>query len=99
MPDDPWTRGKCALKVLQYMAAGLPVISSPAGVNAEVVEHGVTGFLAESPEEWRSALLSLSRDETLRREMGRKGRRRVGRNFSIQATFTKMLSALEKIRD
>ena len=56
MPEDPWTRGKCALKVLQYMAAGLPVVSSPAGVNAEVVVNGVTGFLAETPRQWCEAI-------------------------------------------
>ena len=94
MPDNPWTRGKCALKVIQYMAAGLPVVSSPAGVNGEVVEHGISGFLAESPEQWQAALLTLCRDENLRGKMGRMGRKRAAEDYSIQATFPKMLAAL-----
>ncbi|MBW2119039.1 MAG: glycosyltransferase family 4 protein, partial [Deltaproteobacteria bacterium] len=59
MPDNPWTRGKCGLKVLQYMAAGLPVVSSPAGVNGEIVEHGVTGFLADNAGAWQKAIGEL----------------------------------------
>jgi len=99
MPEDPWTRGKCALKVLQYMAAGLPVVSSPAGVNAEVVVDGVTGFLAQTPGQWREAIAALAGDAALRVKMGSRGRRRVLEDFSIQATFPKMLSALEEIID
>ena len=47
VPDDDWSRGKCGLKVLQYMAAGLPVVANPVGVHAEMVRHGETGFLAD----------------------------------------------------
>jgi len=97
MPDNPWTRGKCGLKVLQYMAAGLPVVSSPAGVNGEIVEHGVTGFLAESPEEWQLAMDKLVRDPDLRETMGEAGRRQVIERYSVDVTYRKMAQALDTL--
>lgn len=84
MIDNPWTRGKCALKVLQYMAAELPVISSPAGVNREVVESGVTGFLADNEEEWVNAIMQLAQDRELRQRMGNAGLLRCTEGFSQQ---------------
>ena len=56
VPDDLWSRGKCGLKVLQYMAAGLPVVANPVGVHGEMVRHGETGFLAETPAQWVEAI-------------------------------------------
>ena len=97
MPDTPWTRGKCGLKVLQYMAAGLPVVSSPAGVNGEIVEHAATGFLAESPEEWQTAVKKLIRDPDLRRRMGKAGRKRVIERYSVDVTYRKMAQALDTV--
>jgi len=97
MPDNPWTRGKCGLKVLQYMAAGLPVVSSPAGVNGEIVEHGVTGFLADSAEAWRKAIEKLVHDPDLRRVMGEAGRKRVMEQYSVEATYPKMARALDSL--
>lgn len=97
MPDDPWTRGKCGLKVLQYMAAGLPVISSPSGVNATIVVHGETGFLAGSDREWKEAVETLVKSSELRRSMGMAGRRRVVEHYSTDATFAKMLDSLAEI--
>ena len=76
IPDDLWSRGKCGLKVLQYMAAGLPVIANPVGVHPEMIRHGETGYLAATFEEWRSAVVRLSRDADLRRGMGEAARRR-----------------------
>lgn len=83
LADTPWARGKCGYKILQYMACGLPVIASPVGVNAEIVRHGETGFLASSPAEWREAILRLAADPALRRRMGAAGRRRVEANYSL----------------
>lgn len=85
LPDTPWTRGKCGYKLIQYMACGLPVVASPVGVNAELVEHGVNGFLAETEEEWRNSIAILLSDRELREHMGAAGRRRVGADFSLQA--------------
>jgi glycosyltransferase involved in cell wall biosynthesis len=82
MPDDAWSRGKCGVKVLQYMAAGLPVVVNPVGVHREFVVHGKTGFLAESPEEWGRAVRTLAGDPDLRHTMGRAGRQMVTVNFS-----------------
>ena len=76
IPDDLWSRGKCGLKVLQFMAAGLPVIANPVGVHPEMIRHGETGYLAATFEEWRGAVVRLSRDAALRRGMGEAGRRR-----------------------
>lgn len=104
LPDDDWSRGKCGLKVLQYLAAGLPVIGNPIGVTEELIgsrESGIgnredaAGFLADSPEQWVAALERL-RDPELRRQMGAAGRRRVEERYDISvgiAGWLKLLSA------
>jgi glycosyltransferase involved in cell wall biosynthesis len=85
VPDDDWSRGKCGLKVLQYMAAGLPVVANPVGVQGHMVRHGETGFLASSSADWVNAVATLARDPGLRQRMGAAGRRRVEREYSVAA--------------
>jgi len=94
MTDDPWARGKCGLKVLQYMAAGLPVVASPVGANKDIVVDGVTGFLAQEPEEWVEALSRLEADAALRRSLGEAGRQLVEKEFSYASNFRKMRESL-----
>lgn len=84
LPDDPWSLGKCGLKVLQYMAAGLPVVANPVGMNREMVRHGVNGFLASTPEQWAASIARLAHDASLRRAMGQAGRRMVQQHYSVQ---------------
>jgi glycosyltransferase involved in cell wall biosynthesis len=74
LADDDWSRGKCAFKLLQYMAAGLPTVASPVGQNAEVVVAGETGLLARTSDEWEGALGSLLASAELRARLGRAGR-------------------------
>jgi glycosyltransferase involved in cell wall biosynthesis len=83
LDDSPWARGKCGYKLIQYMACGVPVVASPVGVNADIVEHGVNGFLATTEQEWREALTTLLRDPALRQRMGAAGRRKVEAEFSL----------------
>lgn len=83
-PLDPWTQGKCTFKVIQYMAAGLPVVASPVGSNAEMVLPGQTGFLPARPEDWAEPIIQLCRDTALRARMGAAGRERVVAHYSVQ---------------
>jgi glycosyltransferase involved in cell wall biosynthesis len=98
VPDDLWSRGKCGLKVLQYMAAGLPVVANPVGVHAEIVRHGETGFLAETPEQWIEAIGRLARNPLLRRQMGRAGRRRLEEVYSVHVGAARWLEVLERLQ-
>jgi glycosyltransferase involved in cell wall biosynthesis len=94
LPEHPWSLGKCGLKVLQYMAAGLPVIANPFGVHNELIEHGRTGFLARTRQEWADAVEQLSASPEMRREMGARGRRFVEKNYSVAARAADMIAAL-----
>jgi len=95
LTDGPFERGKCGYKLIQYMACGLPVIASPVGVNKKIVEHGINGYLAESPEEWAHALERLLQDRELREEMGKAGRLKVEKEYCTQVTAKQLI---EKVR-
>lgn len=95
MRDDPWTRGKCGLKVLQYMASGLAVITSPFGVNRDLVAEGKTGFYATAGEEWLSAIERLAGDPGLAAAMGAAGREKCAAEYTLQQTFKTLLHSLE----
>ena len=92
--DAAFERGKCGYKLIQYMACGLPVVASPVGVNRQIVEHGVNGFLAETPEQWDQALQTLLADANLRQRMGQAGRQKVEREYCSQVTGPRMAALL-----
>ncbi|MBL7215608.1 MAG: glycosyltransferase [Phycisphaerae bacterium] len=74
LPDNRFTRGKCGFKILQYFAAGLPVIASPVGVNRDLIEKSGAGMLASTSEQWQEAIEKLVEHPQLREEMGQKAR-------------------------
>ena len=82
MHDDPWSRGKCSMKALLYMAAGSVAVCSPVGHNTEVIQDGINGMLASSEEEWIAALTRLVNEEGLRDRLGAEGRATVEARFS-----------------
>lgn len=84
LPDDPWSRGKCGFKLIQYMACGLPVVASPVGVNTKIVKPGETGFLCSTNEEWAKALKELVASEELRKKLGAAGRASAEADWSLQ---------------
>lgn len=94
MPDDLWSRGKCGLKVLQYMAAGLPVVANPVGVHVEMVELERNGFLPNSDDAWIRAIGRLFEDPTLRSRMGAASRALVEHRYSVSAWAGRWLEAV-----
>ncbi|MCZ6835244.1 MAG: glycosyltransferase family 4 protein [Planctomycetota bacterium] len=97
MSDDPWTRGKCGLKVLQYMAARLPVIASASGVHHDILEGEQIGYLAQSPDQWIDAIKTLHADSARREKMGNAGRKRLVANYSLDSTFAILLESLNRL--
>ena len=83
MPDNQWTRGKCAFKAIEYMAVGIPAVCSPVGMNLELIDNGVNGFLAENEEQWVDILCRLAGDQALRRKVGQAGRRLIETSYSL----------------
>lgn len=83
IPDDDWSRGKCGLKVLQYMAAALPVVANPVGVHAEMIQDGETGYLAGDVKRWVGAIARLAGDLKARRAMGRQARGNLEGRYSV----------------
>ena len=97
VPDDPWSRGKCGLKVLQYQAAGLPVVANPVGVQSSFVMNGRTGFQATTTEQWVNAIRELSASPALRKTLGAAGREQTERHYSVAAGADHWLAALQTL--
>jgi glycosyltransferase involved in cell wall biosynthesis len=97
LADTPWTRAKCAFKLLQYMALGIPSVASPVGMNRDVVEPGENAMLAATQEEWVSVLGELIRKPDLRKRIGRAGRETVTRRYSLPVISQKLISSLDQI--
>ncbi len=96
LPDSPFERGKCGFKLIQYMACGRPVVGSPVGVNDDLIEPGVNGFKATTPEEWIGALGALRSSRDLRRRMGAAGRGQVERAYSLQVAAPRLAGLLRE---
>ena len=94
--DDEWAKGKCALKLIQYMACGVPVVASPVGANLTVVDSGC-GFFAENADGWRDGLRRLRDDLSLRRTMGGKGRTRVEHLYSLRGTLPTVANTINSV--
>jgi len=95
--DTPSTRGKCAFKALQYMGVGTPCIVSPVGMNADIIEDGVNGFLASTPDEWIEKLGILMADPALRERMGRAARDTILNRYSHAANYPKLKTVIERV--
>jgi len=94
LPDNQWERGKCGVKILQYMASGLPVVASPVGVQRELVRDGVTGFHATTPAEWRDRLRQLLADAALRQRLGDAGRELVAKYYDVPVAAARVAKVL-----
>lgn len=96
LPDDEWARGKCAFKLIQYMACAVAVIAAPVGANVDVVTQEC-GFLAGTPQEWIEGLRTLRDDAEMRCKMGLAGRQRVKTNYSLGCNLPVLENVIRKV--
>jgi glycosyltransferase involved in cell wall biosynthesis len=94
LPDDDWVLGKAGLKVIQYMAFGLPSVSSAIGTAKRQISDGVNGFLVSSDDEWLEVLERLCRNPELRTCVGEAARREAVACYSRVATSGQYLAVL-----
>ena len=97
LADDEYARYKCGFKMLQYMGVGIPAVVSPVGVNRDVIQDGVNGFLASTSDEWRNRLSRLIEDPALRARLGGAGRETVERQYSLAGTLPVMKQVIEGV--
>jgi hypothetical protein len=95
--EDPWSWGKCGLKIIQYQGVGVPVVCTPVGINRDLVEDGANGFWATTDKEWEEKISILIDNQRLRERMGKEGRRRVLEGYTIQVCAPRLLSVLKKV--
>lgn len=99
LADDEYTRGKCGFKILQYMACGAVPLASAVGVNREIVEHGVNGFLIDEPRQWGEYAMRLANDPELYADMRAAARETVTTRYDIGVVGQGLWSALEEALD
>ena len=92
LPDDPWAQGKCGFKALQYLALGIPALVSPVGVNTHIVQHQVEGYHCITEEDWYQCLTEMLTNPSRRSDMGRAGREKVVKHYSVQSNAENFLS-------
>jgi glycosyltransferase involved in cell wall biosynthesis len=97
LPDNPFERGKCGYKLLQYMAAGLPVIASPVGANVKIVDHGRTGLLVSTAQEWLEGLKQFKDDLQKGVRFGLAGRKRAEEFYSLDITAPRIFDLLMSV--
>lgn len=97
IPNDEWAKGKCGLKGLSYMACGVATIMSPVGVNNDIIQHGINGYLASNEQEWIDCLSLLIESSELRERIGNKGRETVKQHYSVEANKEKYLAVLNSL--
>ena len=95
--DDLWSRGKCGLKIIQYIGVGLPVVCTPVGINSDIIKNGENGFWASNQEEWVDRLSTLIQNPDLRHQMGLKGIETVEREYSLTVTSEKFFQVLQSL--
>lgn len=96
LDDGLWEKGKCGLKIIQYMASSLPVVASPVGANSEIVVDGVTGILASTNEEWYRALSRVRDDRALRSRLGDAGRKVAEERYSLRVTAPRLAELIKE---
>lgn len=95
LSNDRWAKGKCGFKALQYMALGIPALVSPVGVNSNIVEDGINGYICDSISSWEKAIATLIEDRALLIKLSAATRKQIIEQYSVSSNsdnFLKLFS-------
>jgi glycosyltransferase involved in cell wall biosynthesis len=97
LQDGPWERGKCGLKLIQYMGCAKPVVASPVGMNGSIVSEGETGYFASDHDQWVDRLKHLADKPDLARQLGKNGYKRVKQNYCLSVTVPELIKLIRNV--
>jgi len=97
LKDDEWAKGKCGFKAIQFMACGVPVVAAAVGVNTEIIQDGVNGFLASTESEWDQKLGLLLSDPALRSRLGAAGRKTIEERYALSVHAPRLVAMLKDV--
>lgn len=97
IPDNKYEQGKCGFKLIQYMGVGLPVVASPVGENRYIVQTDYNGYLANSAEDWFSALSRLIENESLAKQLGKQGYSLYRKKYSTESAAIRYINVLQNV--
>jgi glycosyltransferase involved in cell wall biosynthesis len=97
LADDEWSKGKCGFKAIEFMACGVPVVAAAVGVNREIIQDGVNGFLAATEDEWVDKLGRLLANRDLRQRFAEAGRRTIEEQYSLRVNAPKLAAVLREV--
>jgi len=92
LTNNEWSEGKCGFKLIQYLALEIPAVSSPVGVNNQIIEEGVNGYFATTDAEWYHAIEKLLLDANLRKQFGKAGRRKIIEQYSLRSNAANFIN-------
>ena len=95
--DDQWTKGKCALKLLQYMSCGLASVSSTTDVTSYIIKDGINGFLASTASQWLEKTKILLENPDKLKTVGEEARKSIDGKYDSKTTALKYAAVFEDI--
>ena len=97
LSNDDWSKGKCGFKLIQYMACKIPSVASPVGVNQEIIDHGINGFLAKEDKDWIQYILKLKNDQQLYKKFSESAFEKISKHYSFQSQRKRFISTIKSI--
>ncbi len=98
LKNDNWSRGKCGFKLIQYMACGIPGVASPIGVNNEIIDHDINGYLANTHNEWIDYIIRLKEEKDLYKKLSDNAIKKVSNNYSFDRQKNKFIKTINNLK-
>ncbi len=94
LSGEPFSQGKCGFKLIQYMACGLPTISTPVDANVKI-NHGNDNLFANTKYEWYSCFTVMIQNKEWYKEVGKKNQEIAEKYYAVENNRSLYLSLFQ----